>query len=152
MTRRAAIQLTTEEQQRFLEGTKTIILSTLDPRGYPHSVPMWFVMDAGCCLMTTYARSQKVQNIRRDPRVALLAECGESYETLKGLLIRGRAQVVADVEACLDVLSRVHRKMLGAMPPGIEEALKLQARKRVVITVRPERVSSWDHRKLGGTY
>ena len=152
MNRRDAIRLSEAEQQQFLEERRTIVLSTLDPRGYPHSVAMWYVMDGGCCWMTTYAKSQKVANVQRNPRVALLAECGETYDTLKGVLIRGHAQLIADEDRCVDVLTRVHRKMLGAMPPGIEEALKLQARKRVVIKVTPVRVSSWDHSKLGGTY
>ena len=152
MKRRDAIQLNAEERRQFLEETKTIVLSTLDPRGYPHSIAMWYVVDDGCCLMTTYAKSQKVLNIRRNPKVALLAESGDTYDTLKGVLIRGQAQLVNDLDACVEVLTRVHRKMMGAMPPGIEEALKLQARKRVVIKVTPERVSSWDHGKLGGAY
>lgn len=152
MKRRDAIQLTAEERRQFLDETKTIVLSTLDPRGYPHSIAMWYVMDDGCCLMTTYAKSQKVLNIRRSPKVALLAESGETYDTLKGVLMRGQAQLINDLDVCVGVLTRVHRKMMGAMPVGIEEALKLQARKRVVIKVTPERISSWDHSKLGGAY
>lgn len=152
MKRRDAIQLSDAERQQFLEERKTIVLSTLDRRGYPHSVAMWYVTDDGCCLMTTYAKSQKVLNIRRNPKVALLAECGETYDTLKGVLIRGHAQLIDNQDLCVDVLTRVQRKMLGAMPAGIDEALKLQARKRVVIKVSPVHVSSWDHSKLGGVY
>ncbi len=152
MKRRHAIELDAEERRQFLDETRTIVLSTLDRRGYPHSVAMWYVMDDGCCLMTTYAKSQKVLNIRRNPKVALLAESGDTYDALKGVLIRGQAQLVNDPDVCVKVLTRVHGKMTGAMPEGIEEALKLQARKRVVIRVVPERVSSWDHSKLGGTY
>jgi PPOX class probable F420-dependent enzyme len=152
MKRRDAIQLTAEERRQFLDETKTIVLSTLDPRGYPHVVAMWYVMDDRCCLMTTYATSQKVLNIRRNPKVGLLAESGETYDTLKGVLIRGQAQLINDLDVCVSVLTRVHGKMMGAMPAGIEEALKLQARKRVVIKVTPERISSWDHSKLGGAY
>jgi PPOX class probable F420-dependent enzyme len=152
MSRRNLIQLTTEEREQFLRATRTIVLSTLDRHGYPHSVAMWYVMDDGCCVMTTYAKSQKAVNIRRNPKVALLAESGSTYDTLKGVLIRGRAELIDDLETCLGVLKRVHGKMMGAMPEGIDEALRAQARKRVVIRVIPERVSTWDHSKLGGTY
>jgi PPOX class probable F420-dependent enzyme len=152
MARRDAIRLTPAECDDFLERTKTIVLSTLDPRGYPHAVAMWYVMDGGCCWMTTYAKSQKAVNVVRNPKVALLAESGGTYDTLKGVLIRGRAELISDLETCVRVLTRVHHKMMGAMPSGIEEALRLQARKRVVIKVTPERISSWDHSKLGGTY
>jgi PPOX class probable F420-dependent enzyme len=152
MMRRLEIRLTAEEQRAYLAESRTIILSTIDRHGYPHSVAMWYVMDGQDCLMTTYGKSQKVVNIRRNPKVALLAESGETYDTLKGVLVRGRAKVVEGTDACLDVLKRVHEKMMGSLPSGIEEALKAQARKRVVIRVTPEHVSSWDHHKLGGTY
>ena len=152
MTRRQAIQMTAEERDQFLRERKTIVLSTIDPRGYPHAIAMWYVMEDGCCLMTTYAKSQKTMNIRRDPKVALMAESGETYDALKGVLIRGRGELISDVEVCLSVLTRVHAKMMGAMPEGIEDALRAQARKRVVIKVVPERISSWDHSKLAGVY
>lgn len=152
MKRRDAIQLAPEECAQFLERRRTIVLSTVDRRGYPHSVAMWYVMEDGCCMMTTYAKSQKALNIQRNPKVALLAESGDTYDTLQGVLIRGRATLVNDLETCVGVLTRVHQKMMGAMPPGIDEALQLQARKRVVIKVTPEHTSSWDHSKLGGVY
>jgi len=153
MNRRKAIELSRAERADFLNATRTIVLSTIDRRGYPHSVAMWFAMDGECCLMTTYAKSQKVLNISRNPKVSLLAESGTTYDTLKGVLVRGHADLIKDdIETCVQVLTRVHQKMMGAMPAGIEDALKAQARKRVVIRVTPERTSSWDHSKLSGTY
>ena len=152
MKRRDQIQLSPAEQDEFLRKARTIVLSSIDARGYPHSVAMWYEMEGPCFVMTTYSKSQKALNIRRNPKVALMAETGGTYETLKGVLIRGRAELINDVEVCVGVLARVHRKMMGAMPEGIEEALKMQARKRVVIKITPERASSWDHSKLGGTY
>lgn len=152
MKRRNAIQMTPQECEDFLRDSRTVVLSSIDPRGYPHAVAMWYVMDDGRVQMTTYAKSQKALNIQRNPKVALMAESGNTYDTLKGVLIRGRAELSRDVDACVQTLTRIHQKMSGSIPEGIEEALKEQARKRVLITVFPERVSSWDHSKLGGTY
>ena len=152
MNRRSAIALTAEEQAGFIEDARTIILSTIDHRGYPHSVAMWYVLDDGCVLMTTYRKSQKAVNVRRNSKVSLLVESGVTYESLKGVLMRGDAEVIDDEGRCLAVLSRVHKKMHGSIPEGVDEALRMQARKRVVIKVTPKRISSWDHGKLGGAY
>jgi PPOX class probable F420-dependent enzyme len=153
MNRRAQIALTAEEQKRFLDEAKTIILTSIDPRGYPHSVAMWFAVDPdGSVVMTTFAKSQKTLNLRRDPRCALLVETGTSYDQLKGLLIRGRASIDPDTEHAVDVLERIHKKHGGEQPEGLRDILRGQARKRVVVRVHPERVASWDHRKLGGAY
>ena len=153
MKRRSQIEMSADEQRRYLVDAHTIILTSLDRHGYPHSVAMWFVVDPdGTIAMTTFAKSQKALNLRRDPRCALLVETGRSYEELMGLLIRGRATLEADPERTLDVLERIQRKHLGENLPGLRDALRSQAQKRVVIRVHPERVASWDHRKLGGVY
>ena len=153
MQRRKEIALTPAEQQQFLEESHTIILSTLDRQGYPHSVAMWYVVDPdGTVLMTTFAKSQKALNLRRDPRCSLLVESGRKYKDLKGLLVRGRATLEADTERVLDLLERVHEKYNRGPAAGLRDAMRHQASKRVLIRVRPERVSSWDHRKLGGGY
>ncbi|HUI28560.1 MAG TPA: TIGR03618 family F420-dependent PPOX class oxidoreductase [Candidatus Kryptonia bacterium] len=153
MNRRKQIEMSLEERTRFLADAQTIILTSIDHRGYPHAVAMWFAVDPdGSVLMTTYAKSQKTLNLQRNPRVALLVESGATYDQLRGVLIRGRAEVIPDVERCVQVLMRIHQKMGGALQPGIEDAMRAQARKRILIRVVPERVSSWDHSKLGGVY
>ncbi|TMA31942.1 MAG: PPOX class F420-dependent oxidoreductase [Deltaproteobacteria bacterium] len=114
---------------------------------------MWYVVDPdGTVLMTTFAKSQKALNLRRDPRCSLLVESGRKYKDLKGLLVRGRATLEADTERVLDLLERVHEKYNRGPAAGLRDAMRHQASKRVLIRVRPERVSSWDHRKLGGAY
>jgi PPOX class probable F420-dependent enzyme len=154
MQRRKTIALTPEEQRRFLEDSHTIILTSLDRHGYPHAVAMWYVVDSdGTVVMTTFAKSQKAVNLRRDPRCALLVESGRTYPELKGVLLRGLATLEQDTEKVLDVLEKVHAKYDTPGPvEGLRDAMRGQARKRVIVRVRPERVSSWDHAKLGGAY
>ena len=158
MKRRNQIALTPAEREAFLHSGKTIVLCSTDHHGYPHPVAMWYAIeDDGTIVMTTYAKSQKAMNLRRDPRCSLLLETGPTYEELKGLLIRGRAVLDPDTEHVLDVLEKVHaRGYFGALPPGgtstLREAMRAQASKRVALRIRPERVSSWDHRKLAGAY
>ena len=153
MNRRAAIAIDEDERRRYLAEAKTIILVSIGKDDYPHAVPMWFTVDDdGCVYMTTYGRSQKAVNLRRNPRVALLVESGVRYDELKGVLIRGTADVLDDLELCVRVLTRIQRKHLGTLAEGVDEVMRAQARKRVVLKITPERVASWDHAKLGGVY
>ena len=153
MSRRAAIAIDAEERRRYIAQAMTMILVTIGADGYPHAVPMWFIVgDDERVYMTTYGRSQKAVNLRRNPRVALLVESGVRYDELKGVLIRGTAEVVDDLELCVRVLSQVHAKHTGGLPEGIEDLMRAQARKRVVLRITPDRIASWDHKKLGGGY
>lgn len=152
MNRRKQIEMTAEERKAYLEDARTIILCTIDKHGYPHAVAMWFCLIDGLMHMTTFRKSQKTVNLRRDPRATLLAESGDVYSELRGLMVRARGEIVDDLEVCLDVLAKVHARHGGGENPSLREALRAQAAKRVVLRFHPERVSSWDHRKLGGAY
>lgn len=154
MNRRALISLTPEEQKQYLTESHTIILVSNDKHGYPHPLAMWFVVDDdGAVVMTTFQKSQKVLNLRRDPRCALLVESGRTYPELKGLMIRGRAEIDPDTEKVLDVLMRINAKYNQGPTEGFREAVRGQAQKRCVVRIRPERIASWDHAKLGsGVY
>ena len=156
MSRRAQIGMTDAEVREFLESQHTIVLCSNGPGGFPHSMPMWFLLDdEGALRMTTFSKSQKVRNLRRDPRVSLLAESGLVYEELRGVLLYGRAQITEATERVLDTLlaiTALHRPALEAEAATMREVMRRQATKRVEIRVRPERVVSWDHRKLGGVY
>ena len=153
MNKRNAIELSDDERRRYLQEALTIILVSIGRDGYPHAVPMWFVVgDDGAISMTTYGRSQKALNVRRNPRVALLVESGIRYDQLKGVLLRGTAEVIDDQDTCVQTLMQIQTKHMGALAPGVEEIMRAQARKRVVLRVTPERIASWDHQKLGGAY
>ena len=153
MKLRKQIELTPEEARAFVNPALTIQLCTHGAHGYPHVVPMWFAVDDDLTVwMTTFRKSQKAVNIRRNPKVALLVESGTVYDKLKGVLIRGDAELIEDVDTIVGVITRVHARMSGSFPEGVEEAMRGQATKRVAIKITARRVSSWDHAKLGGLY
>ena len=99
MNRRSAIALTPAEQKEYVAGAQTLTLCTHGPHGYPHAVAMWFAVDDdGTVWMTTYRKSQKAVNIRRDPKVALLLSIGlaESDPALVDQMTRLLTSVVME--------------------------------------------------------
>lgn len=54
-----------------LDGTPIAHVATLLPDGSPHSVPVWVGTHQGHVVIMTGPGSQKAQNLRRDPRVAI---------------------------------------------------------------------------------
>ena len=152
MNRRAEIAMTAEEQAAFLAGSRTIVLSTLDGRGYPHSVAMWFALIDGLVHMTSFRKAQKVVNLRRNPKVSLLIESGAEYAQLRGWMARGTGEVLEDAELCAEILGRIQVKHQGPGEATPRDVLRQRAAKRVAIRVHPERIASWDHSKLRGGY
>jgi PPOX class probable F420-dependent enzyme len=150
MSRRDVIRMTEEEVRGFLTSSKTIILNSNGPGGFPHPMPMWFMLeDDGTISMTTFTKSQKIKNLRRDPRVSLLVESGTEYAELKGVVIYGQAEIIEDIEVVTDTLVKASGVEDG---DAVRTAMAKTAAKRCVLRVAPERVVSWDHSKLGGGY
>ncbi|MBV9098189.1 MAG: TIGR03618 family F420-dependent PPOX class oxidoreductase [Frankiaceae bacterium] len=145
--RRAEIELTPAEQAAMLDAARTAILVTIGPDGVPDPTAMWFVVVDGQIVMRTYAKSQKVRNIERDPRVAVLIEDGERYDALRGLQLTGRIVLSRDVEEVLDVVAGLARKYEGVDELD-RDALRDYAGKQAVMRLEVDRRVSWDHGKL----
>jgi PPOX class probable F420-dependent enzyme len=149
--------MTEDELRRFLESSKTIVFCSIGRGGVPHPMPMWYALEPdGSVVMTTFTKSQKIRNLERDPRVALLAEAGEVYSELMGVVVYGEAELVRGEEQILDILAKVGAKNAGGAGSGdakaLRDALRATVPKRTGIRVRPKEIVSWDHRKLGGVY
>ena len=166
MSRRDQIRLSAAEQAELLDEERVVIVSTLGPRGWPHSMPMWFTVrealggahpdgPPGEIWIWTYAKSQKVRNLERDPRATLLVETGDEYLELRGVQIEAEAEIIRDPERVLDFgkeLTIRYSAGIDSIEGDAAEAMQAQAAKRVAIRFVARRVASWDHRKLGGTY
>jgi PPOX class probable F420-dependent enzyme len=146
--RRRQIQLTASEQAAFFDVHRKCTLATLDAEGYPHLVAMNYGVKDGAFYMTSYGKAQKVINIRRNPKVALMVETGGSYAELQGVMVRGVCDIVEGGDAVHDAWAIISRE--GAAPRRRET--NDSAAKRVVLKVTPLRIVSWDHTKLGGRY
>lgn len=149
VNQRARITLTDDEIGELLTGTRSMTMASLGPTGQPHLVAMWFAVLDGDIWFETKSKSQKAVNLRRDPRISCLAEDGDVYEELRGVEIEGRAEVSDDPEALWRVGVGIWERYHGPYSEEVRPLVELSLRKRVAVRVRPARVRSWDHRKLG---
>ncbi|WP_306357144.1 MULTISPECIES: pyridoxamine 5'-phosphate oxidase family protein [unclassified Nocardia] len=149
VNQRAAIVMTDQEITDFLERSRIATLATLGPTGTPHLTAMWYGLIDGHIWFETKAKSQKAVNLRRDPRVTVLVEAGDTYDQLRGVSIEGRAEIVDDPEALFRVGVSVWERYTGPYSEDMKPFVEQMLNKRVAVRVVPERVRSWDHRKLG---
>jgi PPOX class probable F420-dependent enzyme len=146
---RAAIRMTDAEVAAFLDEQRTVTCATIGRDGRPHLMPLWYVVRGGELWAWTYARSQKVRNLERDPRCTLQVEAGEAYGELRGVMLQAECEIVRDLEAVVALAAQLAaRYELGSETPDVEAAWRVQAPKRVALRFRPHATASWDHRKL----
>ena len=152
-SRRTSIALTPAEQEAFLQDGWTIQIASNGPKGFPHLVAMWYVVIDGMVHFTTFGKSQKVLNLKRDPKITAMLESGKAYTELRGLVIEGNAEVLEDTALTAKVMAQVGAKYNGIpVPTDTPEAALKVASKRVVIRINPVDIYTWDHGKLGGVY
>ena len=154
MNRRAAIRMSEEEALAFLDEQRTVICATNGHDGFPHLMPLWYVVRGGTLWAWTYAKSQKTKNLERDPRATLQIETGDAYDQLRGLMLRTEAVLHRDEATVLGFVEELAARYAppGADPAAMRDGFAKQVSKRVAIEFAEVGRVSWDHRKLGGTY
>ena len=146
---RDVVKMSKEEIEAFLAGRRSMTMSTIAPDGTIHSVAMWYGLVDGAPVFETKAKSQKVQNLRRDPRITCLVEDGEYYEELRGVELVGEAEIIDDADYLKRVGISVFERYYGAYTDDMEPMLQAMLNKRVAVKVNVHKVVSWDHSKLG---
>lgn len=141
------------EVAAFLEEQRVVICASNGTRGWPHLMPLWYVLRYGEIWAWTYTKSQKVRNLERDARVTLQVEDGEQYHELRGVMIEAEARIHRELELVTNFGVELFERY-GSATTGDDflEVVKAQAAKRVALQFVPSRTATWDHGKLGGVY
>jgi hypothetical protein len=154
------------EVASFLSEQRTVTCATVGPRGWPHLMPLWYVTRSAApaggprLWSWTYAASQKVRNLERDPRATLQVEAGEEYQQLRGVMLECEAVIHRDLDLVAVLGMEIFKRYAShageppaqELPPDVAGMVETQAAKRVGLEFVEVRRASWDHRKLGGTY
>jgi nitroimidazol reductase NimA-like FMN-containing flavoprotein (pyridoxamine 5'-phosphate oxidase superfamily) len=174
MSRRDQIKMSEAEVASFLADERTVTCATIGPRGWSHLMPLWYVLrdpatgeragssaEVGSRIWAwTYAASQKVRNLERDPRATLQVEAGELYQELRGVMIESEVIVHPDIETVSTLGQEIFTRYASPrgeapvqeLPPEVAAMVDRQAAKRVALEFVERRHASWDHRKLAGVY
>jgi PPOX class probable F420-dependent enzyme len=148
---RAKIVMTPDEVAEFLQRSRTATVASIGPGGMPHVVAMWYGLIGEAVYIETKAKSQKAVNLRRDPRMVFMVEAGDSYDTLRGVSLEGTATIIEedDGEEYWAAAISVYERYTGPFTQDARPVVEFMMNKRIVVKLVPQRIRSWDHRKLG---
>ena len=126
--------------QRFLATKEVVVLATLQADGAPLAMPMWFLHAPSALTMISVADTQKVRNLRRDPRVSVVAEAVSGGGEIRGVTVQGRAEFLPDSPERRALVDRFHEKYRGLEKLWGGKAMPAN---RVMFRIVPSRVRSW---------
>jgi PPOX class probable F420-dependent enzyme len=152
VSRREQIKMTPDEVAAFLAQERTVICATNGKDGFPHLMPLWFVVRDGGLWSWTFAKSQKVRNLERDPRATLQVEAGGEYHELRGVMLKADVTIHRDTDRVAELgLELFGRYGDGELGDDVREMIHAQAPKRVALQFTERSRATWDHRKLAPT-
>jgi PPOX class probable F420-dependent enzyme len=146
---RGEIKMTPAEVDAFLAERRPMTMCTMNHDGTIHAVAMWYGFLEGCVAIESKAKSQKIQNLRRNPKMTCLFEDGDYYEELRGVELVGVAEITEDFDRMWPLGVDVYERYYGAYTEELRPFVEVMMQKRVVALLHVERTVSWDHRKLG---
>jgi PPOX class probable F420-dependent enzyme len=126
--------------QGFLATKEVAVLATLQADGAPLAMPMWFLHAPSALTMISVADTQKVRNLRRDPRVSVVAEAVSGNGEIRGVTVQGRAEFLPDSPERRALVDRFHEKYRGLEKLWGGKAMPAN---RVMFRIVPSRVRSW---------
>jgi PPOX class probable F420-dependent enzyme len=145
---RRDIKMSPEEVDSFLRQERTTTMCSLHPDGSIHAVAMWYAFLGDQLAVETKRKSQKVQNLRRDPRLTFLVEAGDRYEELRGVELVGQARIVEDPDQLWQFGVSMWERYMGPYTDDQRAGVEAMMHNRLVVVIDPAKVVSWDHRKL----
>ena len=146
---RGQVVMSHDEIVEFLNQQRSSTVATFGPQGQIHLVGMWYAVRENTIWIETKSKSQKVVNLRRDPRMSFLVEAGHTYDQLRGVAMEGTGVVIEDPDVVWDVCVDIFERYNGEYSEEMKPIVEFMARNRVVVRLDVDRVRSWDHRKLG---
>jgi PPOX class probable F420-dependent enzyme len=153
VSRRDQIRMSHEEVLAFLDEQRTVVCATNGREGRPHLMPLWYVVRDGRLWSWTYAKSQKVRNLERDPRATLQVEAGVEYDVLRGVMLETDATIHRETEDVAALGVEIFTRYTGGeLGDDVRAMVLAQAPKRVAMEFVERTRVTWDHRKLGGLY
>jgi PPOX class probable F420-dependent enzyme len=157
VSRRDQFKMSDAEVGAFLDEERTVICATLGRDGFPHLMPLWYVVRDGQLWSWTFTKSQKVRNLEREPRATLQIEAGIDYPQLRGVMLKCDVTIHRDTDDVgalgLELFERYRAGGPGEVGEDVRAMVLAQAPKRVALQFVERSRATWDHRKLAaGVY
>jgi len=157
VSRREQIRMSGEEVAGFLAEERTVICATNGRDGFPHLMPLWYVVRGAELWSWTFAKTQKVRNLERDPRATLLVEAGTEYSDLRGVMLKTDVTIHRDTELVaefgMELFARYQSVARAELDDDTRAMVLAQAPKRVALQFTERSRATWEHRKLAaGVY
>jgi len=127
----------------FLKTQKVLRLATIDQKGDPHIVPVWYMYDKKKFYIGTNTRTRKVKNIKKNNRVSLCVDVGIHSPKIYGVMGKGVAKLILDKNKVSKFAKRILLRYFRSLEN--KSAKELFDDTDCIIEITPKKFSVWSY-------
>ena len=129
------------KQDKFLKSQKIHRLATVDKRGMPHIVPVWYLYKSGIFYVGTNTSTEKAKNVKKNPKVSFCVDAG-IRSPIFGVMGRGFAKLILNKK----IVSNITKKILLRYFKSLNNnyAQELLAQTDCIIKITPKKITEWE--------
>ena len=131
------------KRDEFLKKQKILHLATLDKKGNPHVVPVWYLFSSKKLYIGTNSKTEKAKNVKNNNKVSFCVDVGINSPDIFGVMGRGDAKLIMEKNK----VSRIEKIILLRYFKTLnnKSAKDLLAETDCIIEIRPKKYSVWEY-------
>lgn len=130
------------KKNEFLKSQKILRLATVDKKGIPHIVPVWYLYKNGKFYVGTNTATKKARNISKNTKVSFCIDSGV-HSPIFGIMGIGTAKIMLD-KNCVSLLAK---KILLRYFKSLRNisAQEILSQTDCVIEIIPKKITIWNY-------
>ena len=129
------------KQDKFLRSQKILRLASIDKRGMPHIVPVWYLYKDGVFYVGTNTSTKKARNVKRNPKVSFCIDAG-IRSPIFGVMGRGIAKLILNKKIVSEIAKKILLRYFKSL--NNHSAQELLTQTDCVIKIVPEKTTVWE--------
>jgi len=127
----------------FIKTQKVLRLATIDQKGTPHIVPVWYLYSRKKFYIGTNSQTEKAKNLKKNKQVSLCVDIGIRSPNIYGVLAKGTARLILDKNKVSKLAKRILLRYFRSLEN--KSAKELLDDTDCIIEITPKKFSVWSY-------
>ena len=131
------------KRDEFLKKQKILRLATLDNKGNPHIIPVWYLFNSKKLYIGTNSKTKKAKNIKNNSKVSFCIDTGINSPDIFGVMGQGSAKLIREKNEVSKITKRILLRYFKTL--NNKSAQELLEETDCIIEIRPKKYSVWEY-------
>ncbi len=125
----------------FIKTQKILRIATIDSRGNPHIVPVWYNYENDKFYIGTNTRTIKAKNVKQNPKVSFCIDIGINSPEIFGVMGIGKAKLILEDNYVKQVTKKILLRYFKSLKN--KSAQQLLKDTDCIIEIMPKKIATW---------